>query len=234
MFKRLIILPIAITVLFVAMAACSSDDNDFVPVVSLKVVHSAVDAPALHVDYFGRDTAITYSINPALSFGSNDRFTVAAGENRNILFVNSQDTTSTVLSTTVNLPAGNISTLFLTGRDSNVNTLLLEDQLLQHSDSTAGIRFINLAPDSQNLVFEADQGISPVSLGFEEATGFQEVDATASNGSYNFEIQDASGNVLTTYSTTAPVFRNTTLAIIGLVDDGAGGNSLQVVRVDSF
>ncbi len=213
--------------------SCSEDER-ILEATSLKVVHTGVDAPGLHVLYTQFDEDFAFANNPVLSFGGNNRFTIIANEERSIAFVNSTDTTSTVLSTSVNLPAGNISTLFLTGRDSNINTLLLEDALLQHNDSTAGFRFINLAPDSQSLIFEADQGISPLSLGFEEATEFLEVDATSANGSYSFEIKDGAGNVLTTYSTTAPVFRNTTLAIIGLVDNGTGGNSLQVIRVDSF
>ncbi|NAY91422.1 DUF4397 domain-containing protein [Muricauda sp. JGD-17] len=218
---------------FFLLSACSEDDS-FPQVASLKVVHAGVNVPTLHVLYTQFSEDFTFANNPVLSFAGNERYPVNADRENPIAFVNSTDTTSTVLSTNVNLPSGNISTLFLTGRDSNLSGLLLEDELLRHRDSTAGFRFINLAPDSQSLTFEADQGIGPVSLGFEEATAFQEVGATAANASYNFEIKNGAGDVLTTYATTAPVFKNTTLVIIGLVDDGSGGNSLQVIRVDSF
>lgn len=209
-------------------------DDDISPqAASLKVLHAVNDAPAVHVNYFGIND-VTFSNNPTLSFGVSSRYSIPKDRPRNIKIVNSQDTTSVLTNIEVNLPAGNISTLFLTGRDNDIRALLIEDLLLKHKDSTAGFRFINLSPDSESLIFEADQGLSPISLGFEEVLAFQEVDATVANGNYNFEIKDVGGNVLTTYSTTAPVFRNTTLAIIGLSDDGAGGNSLQVIRVDSF
>ena len=214
-----------------ALLCCSEDDN-LPNAASLKVIHTAVDVAPVHVNYFGR--SITFSNNPTLSYGSSNRFTLPVGEDRDIVFVSSEDTASQVHQQTVSFEAGGIGTLFLTGQGSSIDGLFLNDELLSSTDSLAGVRFVNLSPDSQGIRFEAEGAGDLSNLSFRDATAFLPLDATSDNASYAFEVKNAAGDVLTTFSTTVPVFKNITLAVIGLVDDGQGGSTLSVVQVNSF
>ena len=225
------------------LASCDfEDDNGFPQVASLKVVHAAVNAPDVHVDYFGFQNGINFSSNPTLSFGNNERYTIPAGTDRDILIVDATDTTATLLTENLNFAAGEVATLFIVGQGNNPGSLLIEDNLSILSDSVMGIRFANLSVDSSPVSIaitgEANNVVSDLPYqGFSE---YLEFPAQSANGAYSFEFRDGSGTVLTSFDINPlqpgniVARRHLTLALIGLSDDGQGGNSLSVARINNY
>jgi hypothetical protein len=148
----------------------------------------------------------------------------------------------------LNLSAGNLYSLYITGADTtSPDYLFVQDTLTQRTDSTAGIRFVNLSagsnPVSVDIHGQANGSIVP-SLAYKSITSFMNFPATSAISSYVFEFRDAtSGNLLASYTLTGVntnsstvantvLFRNLTLALIG---QPAGGKVVQTcIRVNSF
>lgn len=217
-------------------------DNDFPMTASLKVVHAAEGLPSVHVDYFGFSETIDYASNPTLRFGRSERYTLPANETRSIIFVSSEDTTSTILSQTVKLPAGNVSSLYLTGANNKVEALLVEEIFTNYKDSIVGIRFANLSMDTPatSVVISGQTGDVVSALSYKDFSEYIQFPAKTSDGSYTFEFQDASGNTLEIF-TLDPlrrrrevVFKNLTLALVGLADDGNGGSTLDIIQINNY
>jgi hypothetical protein len=122
--------------------------------------------------------------------------------------------------------------LFLAGQSSNVTGILLQENFPYHSDSTCGVRFINLSPNSPaiNITLTATPTVNEVSsLAYLQNTDFKIYPAKASNASYSFQIRKASDNsLLLTVPLATPRFANVTLVIRGLV-----GSSLGFFRVNN-
>lgn len=138
-----------------------------------------------------------------------------------------------LMNMTLNLPAGTIHTLFLTGTMSAPDTLFTTDTPPYHppSDSSMGIRFVNLspgrAPISVNITGNA-YGSEVSSLAYKGITGFKNYPATAAISSYSFELRDAATGTLITSIPVTGInsaannqrrYRNLTLALMGLPGD---------------
>ena len=214
-------------------AACGEENNVFLPG-SLKVMHSAVEVPDLHVNYFGED--IVFGTNPSISFGEYIRLTLPSNIQRDILFVSTQDTLTQVHQEVVELQPGEIYTLFLVGSGNNLEGLLVQDEPLILTDSLWGVRVVNLSPDSGPVSIEITGQDNPLSndLAFKTFSDFNALSANAATGAFTFEFKDGNGEVLTDINidplTNGLVFKNTTLALTGKTEDG----SLSVRRIDSF
>ena len=148
----------------------------------------------------------------------------------------------------LNFTAGNLYSLFIAGADTtSPDYLFVQDTVTQRTDSTAGIRFVNLSAGS-NLVSidikgQANGGVISA-LAYKATTGFMSFPATSAISSYIFEFRDAvNGNLLASYTlsgvnTQSPtvantvLFRNLTICLIG---QPAGGAVAQTcIRVNSF
>ena len=221
--------------------SCDEEELTNTTTSSLKVVHAVPDAPSVHVNYFGRD--ITFLNNPVLSFGTNGRYTLPAGTEREIKIINSEDTLSQILTTSVLLPAGGMGTLFLTGQSENIEALFLEDDILSITDSLVGVRFVNLSPDIGSIsVGVAGEETNIINgLNYKDASAYNELIATSSTGVYSFEFKDSNENIVaTTFLNpippfgTKPLFKNMTFALIGLADNGNGSSSVSVRTINNF
>jgi hypothetical protein len=148
----------------------------------------------------------------------------------------------------LNFSAGNLYSLYITGTDTtSPDYLFIQDSVTKRTDSTAGIRFVNLSTGSNpvSVDIKGQANVSVVSnLPYKDITNFISFPATSTISSYVFEFRDAtSGNLLTSYtlsgvntnSPTVPnsvLFRNLTIALIG---QPSGGNIPQTcIRVNSF
>ena len=238
---------------FLVLLSCSEEDESFPLAASLTVVHGVPDAPAVHVNYFGRELEVlNFSINSTLGFRSGERFTIPANETRDVRFTYASDTTTEVLNRPVTLNVGQISTLFLLGDSANLSSVIIEDTGLQiFQDSLNGIRFINFSEDIGAVnVGLVDSSIAIGSgLSFSDATEFIEFDATLENSEYNFTFKNDADSVLASFRfqqyqifdfpgfffvNTLALRRNVTLALVGNADDGEGNSTLSVVRVNHF
>lgn len=116
--------------------------------------------------------------------------------------------------------------LFVFGQTGSTEGIIIQENIPFRVDSTAGIRFINLSPNSTplNITLSTSPTINEVSdLAYKQYTEFKSYPAL-SNSAYTFQIRDASsaspGAPLATFSltaTTIPRFSNVTFVIRGLV-----------------
>jgi len=191
----------------------------------------------------------------SLSYGSTAVLTAPIGSEILYALQNNIDTASVtgqggnyMFNGELSFSAGSLYSLYITGADTtSPDYLFVQDTVLKRTDSTAGIRFVNLStaskPVSVDIKGQANGSVLS-SLAYKGITSFMSFPATASISSYIFEFRDAaSGNLLTSYTlggvntkspTTANtvLFRNLTIALVG---QPAGGKVLQsCIRVNSF
>ena len=231
------------------IAGCGDDDTENLRFpTSLNVFHGANGAPAVHVDYFLDDIAL--SSNPPLSFGGNLQLTLPSNEERGIDFISAQDTTEQLLRETVRFAEGEIHSLFLSGADGDLEPVIIQDFPLSFAmDSIMGVRFVNLSPDSGTVTVTREGETAAIGggLDFGSASGFNELGADREAGIYTFEFRDDGGELLasTVFDPLPPprfpndrrqqfVFKNMTFVLIGMRDDGTGASTLSVRQVNNF
>lgn len=152
----------------------------------------------------------------------------------------------------LNLLVNTIHTLFLTGTTTSPDTLLTADQPPYHSssDSTMGLRFVNLSPGSNpvsvNLSGSAN-GSEVASLSYKGVTAFKNYATVKAVSSYTFQVKDAgTGNLIASFTfsginnaigtnTSANLyrFRNFTLALKG-VPGGTGALAQGLFLINNY
>jgi hypothetical protein len=196
-----------------------------------------------------------YPIN-TLSYGGTAVLTPGAGTETLYALQRNADTSSVsvqgggtfMFDGSLSFTAGGLYSLFITGADtSHPDFLFVQDTVTERTDSTAGIRFVNVStgsnPVSVDIQGQAVGGVVS-KLVYKGITGFLSFPATSAISSYVFEFRDvSSGNLLASYTlsgvnTNSPtvantvLFRNLTIALIG---QPAGGKVAQsCIRVNSF
>jgi len=224
---------ITIFILLCAVFFCCACKKEGLPKVAssaLNVVNAITNQSSVNVNPFG--TPIVYSTFPQLSYQSSEVLTLSPG-NSDITVNIVTDTLHTFYNQNVSTVNGGIYSLYLFGQ-SPYQTMLLKDNIPAVQDSSAGVRFINLSPDSQPVTvnIQGDNNTVFNSLAYKSITDFKMLSAKMSvGGVYNFEVRDAaSGTVLYTYSWYFKPFFCQTLVISGLQSDG----SLSVFSVNNF
>jgi hypothetical protein len=256
-------IPVYISILWIAFA-CSwgagcSKTNVGVPTysaASLNVVNALpTSAPLLLVPGAISSAVGKFSGIGALSYAGTAVLTPESGAETLIALQKNADTSSVteqggnyMFNSELNFAAGHLYSLFITGVDTtSPDYLFVQDTITMQTDSTAGIRFVNLSASSNSVSVDIQgqpNGSVIPSLAYKGITGFLSFPATSMISSYVFEFRDmASGNLLASYTlsgvninstTTANtvLFRNLTIALIG---QPAGGKVLQsCIRVNSF
>lgn len=119
-----------------------------------------------------------------------------------------------------------VYSLFVCGQAGGSEGIIIKENIPYRTDSTAGIRFINLSPNSTplNITLSTSPTVNEVSdLAYKQYTEFKSYPGLY-NSSYTFQIRDTStvspATPLATFSltaTTVPRFSNITLVIRGLV-----------------
>jgi hypothetical protein len=190
------------------------------------------------IDYFSNALAIGYSDFSEYSPpGGNDTFYVVQ-QNSDTLSIGPK-ASELMFYGILNLKPGGIYSLFLTGADTSLpDYLLTTDSLPYHglSDSTVGIRFVNLSTGSNPISINLEgsfNGSEVANLPYKAITGFKNYvcNSTVSNVGYLFVIRDvATGDSLTSCSLigagsggvglfdlngNALVFKNVTIAVYG-------------------
>ena len=200
---------------------------------SLTVVNGTIDVPNMALNF--SPLGLPYAQNKTfISSASSFEMGVTAGVNT-VNLLSSVDS-STIYHSTINLTTSKIYSLYIAGQAPNYTTVLLEDNIPIYPDSAAGVRFINLSPDSQplNVTLQGASGVVFSTLAYKKITAFKKYTATSgivNNGGYNFNVTDASGNVLTTFNWIPMVFNESnTLVITGSYING----SISVFQVNNF
>ena len=212
------------------LGACHKEPVKTYGNASLNVVNASQSVPGMAVFFNGIKSYFSVWVGPnyngPITYGGFDEFGQPAG-NSTVELVSSLDTTHSFYKKTLNFSAGSIHSLYIIGRDAP-ETLLLEDHIPSYQDSTSGVRFINLSPDSKpvtiNLQGNDATNTEFSSLAYKQISAFKGYSAKLPflyNG-YTFEVRDAaSGDLLTTFTWTLKPFFCNTLVIGGLEGDGS-------------
>lgn len=196
---------------------------------SLTTVNAVVGGVGMKVG--SGSTTITNNNFAQLSLlaGSNDLYVWPVADSLHPYFSNSKFVTED----------REIYSLFVCGRVGSTEGVIIKEDIPVRADSSAGIRFINLSPNSKplNITLSVSPTINEVSdLAYKQYSEFKSYPGLY-NSSYTFQVRDAScispAPPLTTFSIPAllvPRFSNITLVIRGLV---GATPALGVTRVNN-
>jgi len=203
---------------------------------------------APEVGIFSPIGALSYGGTAVLTPSRSTETLYALQKNVDTGSVNVQGGGTFMFDGSLSFSAGSLYSLFITGVDtSSPDFLFVQDTVTQRTDSTAGIRFINLSAGSNPVSVDIQgQAIGGVvtSLAYKGITNFMSFPATSAISSYVFEYRDAtSGSLLASYTvngvntsnehvSNTVLFRNLTIALIGQPAGGIVGQSC--IRVNSF
>jgi hypothetical protein len=222
------------------------------PTASLNLINAVPGStPSLVTNFNGGLPITSYLTALKLVYGTIDRNSqgLSMSGQQNLALYLYPDTTAhstPLFNMELNLQPGNIYSLFLTGTMTDPDTLLTKDVIPYYpaSDSSLGIRFVNLsagsAPVSVNIAGAAN-GPEVAGLSYKNITTFRKYAATANVSQYSFEFRDAaSGDLLGSYNltgvnsvvtTTAKRYRNFTIAFMG---EPANPATQKIVLIEAY
>lgn len=203
--------------------------------ISFNVIQATTDVPSVYV-YFTATPSNFYQQQAIIPYAASAEYGIAP--NTPLVVVSSADTSKNLLSGTLHLKNGGIYSLYLAGPASHLDTLLLQDQIPVHADSSSGVRFINLSSGRQPITVNLQGNPStqtefPV-LAYKHISSFKSYPATSAITSYNFEIRDqASGLLLSTFTWNLALFKNNTIVICGS-EDPTSSTPVSAFQVNNY
>lgn len=233
--------PILAIAVSLTILGCHKSSTPVAPV-SLNVVNAIATSQPIIPVLGTTDTILYFSNALSIGYGATQLYSPLSGPT--ILYVvQGTDTVPSkekLFNGTLNLVAGGIYSFFLAGDTTKADTLLVQDHIPLYSDSSAGLRVVNLSPGSQPISITLNG--NPASqmefsgLGYKQISSFKTYAANSSvvNNQYVFVIRDqASGDSLTTYTWNYPLFKNNTLVIAGS-EDPTSSTPLLVFSVNNY
>lgn len=201
---------IALLVVVIGFGACEKDKHELYELSNINIVNAI----------FGGTTAKLNAQSRNIPLNLPSQFSLMAGNNRIYVFPNNDSLHPYYDSNIVTLDKEAYS-LFLSGNVSNVESVLIKEDLPYYTDSVAGIRFINLAANMPvvNITLSTSPTVNEAdNLAYKQYTGFKTYPGLA-NSSYVFQVRNAASpaNPIATYSLTSanvPRFANITLAVV--------------------
>lgn len=191
-------------------SSCKKDKVEPTPLASLNITNAVFSGSTAK---FG-SRAQTIANNNFTSYG------LIAGENDIYIYPSADSLNPYYNEAKFSVNEGESYSLFLAGAPGAIEAVKIKETIPYRTDSTAGIRFINLAPNkpSLNITLLASPAVDEVSaLAYKSYTDFKTYPGSY-NSSYTFQLRDAAspGTVLATFALTAaqvPRFANITLVI---------------------
>jgi hypothetical protein len=167
-------------------AACSDDDNGVNGPSAesnafAKVIHASPDAPG--VDILVDNGEATTN----LTFPNNTSYLSVPSGTRNVK-VNATGTSTTVIEADLDLEANIYYSIFAVNTVSNIEPLVLQDDLTEPAEGKAHVRFLHLSPDAPAVDITLTDGtkIFP-DKSFKEYSEFTPLDAA----SYDLQVRAA-------------------------------------------
>jgi hypothetical protein len=216
---------LVIYLIIITTPSCKKDNITSIPLASLTVTNAIVNGKSIRIGNIVTSVANNGFSQLTLKEGEQDLYVWPVGDSTNPYFTRPK----------FYVEDRAVYSLFLTGQLSTITGIVVQDNIPFHTDSTCGIRFINLSPNSPplNITLSTTPTIKEVSgLTYLQYTDFKLYPAKAANVSYGIQIRKASDNViLLTYSLTPmPRFTNVTLVIKGLVNTSP---ALSIIKVNN-
>jgi hypothetical protein len=208
--------------------SCKKNTVAVAPLASLNITNAVVGGKNVKLNSDIADSAVNYNYK---AFGLNAAagiYVYPTGDSTHPYYTDSK-------TVTVN---GGIYSLFLSGSiTTQVDAILVKETIPAYSDSSCGVRFINLVYNGNPVI--VTQTATPTvtdfsSLSYKQISSFKTYPALSTNGTYSFQVRDATTNaVLATYSLATPRFFNCTLVWKGMTG-GTGGNVPGILRVNNY
>lgn len=213
----------------IIFSSCKKDEIKITPLSSINITNAIL----------GGISAKLGSNAATISNNANTQFGLVAGQNNLYVYPSSDSAHPYYTNDKFSTSQGEVYSLFLSGTPVAVDAVLLKETIPYRTDSTAGIRFINLAPNTSNkalnITLSTTHTVNEVSnLAYKQLTDFTSY-AGLYNSTYTFQIRNDTSAApkppLATFAFTAaqvPRFANITLVIR---QDGANG--LSIFRVNN-
>ena len=200
----------------ILMISCKKYKVESYPMTSLTAVNAVVGGAGMKIGSQSVTIANNSFTQLSLFEGSNDLYVWPVADSLHPYYSNSKFVTQD----------REMYSLFVFGQAGSTQGIIIKEEFPYRTDSTAGIRFINLSPNSTpfNITLSTSPTITEVSsLAYKQYTEFKSYPGLY-NSIYTFQIRDAStaapATPLATVSLTSssvPRFSNVTLVIRGLV-----------------
>lgn len=205
--KQLIIMAIAI----IALMSCKKSAIQIAPLASLNVTNAVINGAILQMN----------NLNLYISNNSYSQISLIPGQSLvNIYPYNAVN--SPYFNQNISTINGGSYSLFLSGPATAIDATLVKETYQNYTDSTAGVRFINLSPNSNPISVNISgnaNGSEVASLAYKSYSGFLKYPAKVVNTSYVFQFRDATTGTLIASTTLAtPRFHNVTIVLRGLVN----------------
>jgi hypothetical protein len=226
-------------------SCCRKTGGQLISPASLNIIN-AIPSSQPVIAVLGTEQAIQYFASaPTVSYGSAQLYSPQSGKNT-LYIVQATDTTeinpkTEMFNGVLKLAPGGIYSFFLAGDTTAVDTLFVQDNIPYYgSDSSAGVRFVNLSPGSLPMTVTIEG--NPITqtefsgLAYKTVSTFKTYLANSSvpNSSYMFVVRDqATGDSLTSFSWNYTTFKNNTLVLSG--SEAAGASiPLQVFQYNNY
>lgn len=251
--KKVIMLCISTVLLSMTVVSCKKD-SETQGVAGLTIINALPDCPAVLANFSGQHPIRWYATALSLKYGTFDpsyHITVPAKEQQ-LMFYKFPDTMAKDLPVsrfTFNPVAGDISTLFLIGTQTQRETLLVKNNIPVYSskDSLMALRFANLIPGSGPMkVTVSGKGIDVLSnnLAYKGITAYLPITATSAVSDVLVKFFDqVSGTLLANYtlknvgakSGSNPWrYRSFTLALKNGPDSSNPGAAQTVLKINDY
>jgi|GEM_PF-860406 len=228
----------------IALFACKKEKIETDQVASLTVSDNVVGGQNLRLGNYLRDSAVIYNYK---------QFTIVAG-NSHVYLYPSDDSSHPYYNNTIQTVNGHVYSLFLSGNSpSSIDATLVEEKFSPYyTDSTIGVRLINLSPNSSSLhvTLASSSGASEFAdVAYKQITAFKKypLPSVIPAGSVSFQIRDTGNTVLTTYTLPTNPYagfpnisvnlsrnRNITLVVKGLAGTKSGSSALGVYAIADY
>lgn len=222
---------IYVTFVICSFASCRKAETARTPYSSLKIINMVVNGGTVKKGSSLLTVASNTDANFSITAGSEQLYIFPVTDSLKPYYQNSFASVE-----------GEIYSLFLGGTTASVESVLIKETLPNRSDSSFGVRFINLSPGSPaiKVTLSTSATTSEFSnLAYKQFSEYKTYSATAANPTYTFQVRNASTDaVITSFTVTGttiasgiPVFRNITLVLRGIV---GGLPAAGITRVNHF
>lgn len=231
-----------------AISACKKTEIKKPEFSSVTVVNAMVNAGAVKVNYFGESINwLAYAAGTStVNYGGSQVYGFKPGNNIHI--VQSLDTTKTLFNAKVTENDQDYYSLFLTGTLAAPEVIVKKEALARYYDQEViAVRVINLSPNSApvNVTLSSSSTVNEFTgVAYKQITEFKKLSypATLVTGSNIFQVRDAAGNLLASYtlpatgtlSVATARYKNITLVVRGLQGTTTGTNAFAVSAIPNF
>lgn len=184
----------------------------------------------------------TLSSNITVAYSASGNFNSLIGSQVVYIYPQS-DSSKPYFNKRFNFSFGDFYSIFLAGQFPTIDTVIIKEDIPIRTDSSFGIRFINLSPNAPavNITLSTSTSINEfTNIGYKTATTFKTYPAKfTSPASFTFQVRNAASNVLITSTTITgaslttgiPRFHDITLILRGLI---GGTPAVGLTRINHF